>query len=147
MITLKMDDNLNESLICGFLAAIYSFGKESLRDKMATISIESPDARLESYYYEKKLKYPLIAFGLLSKSVPSQDFKRFAEAELSRFVEIYGGNVNEFPSHVQEYGPFEDSLRKAISEHFEIIDGHFEQKLDDIFLRVSHGDFQGLDEI
>ncbi len=147
LIVLKMDEGLNESLVSGFLAAIYNFGKESLRDKMATISIESPDARIESYFFDKNLQYPLIAFGLLSKNVPSNIFKKFAEAELSRFVATYGGSLGDIKIHIQEYGPFEESLRKDIQERFAPEDSHFEQKLDDIFLRISQGDLKGLDEI
>ncbi len=147
LIVLKMDEDLNESLVSGFLAAIYNFGKESLRDKMATISIESPDTRIESYFYDKNLKYPLIAFGLLSKKVPSEVFKKFAEAELCRFVTTFGGALNDIRIHVQDYGPFEESLRKIIQERFSPEVSHFEQKLDDIFLRMSQGDLKGLDEI
>ncbi len=147
LIVLKMDKELNESLVSGFLAAIYNFGKESLQDKMAIISIESPDARIESYIYDKNLKHPLIAFGFLSKDVPSANFKNFAEAELSRFVAIYGGTLSDFRTRVQEYGPFEESLRQAIQERFATEESGFEHKLDDIFKRVSQGDFKGLDEI
>ncbi len=147
LITLRMDEGLNESLVSGFLAAIYNFGKESLRDKMATISIESPDARIETFFYDKNLKYPLIAFGLLSKSVLSQDFKKFAEAELKRFIETYVNFLDDIPSHMQEYGPFEESLRKTILEQFGSNKPQFEQKLDEIFMRVAQGDLKGIDEI
>ncbi len=147
LIVLKMDETLNENLISGFLAAIYHFGKESLRDKMATISIESPDARIESYFYDKNLKYPLIAFGFLSKTVSSDEFKKFAEAELARFVTTYGDSLGDIKSHVQEYGPFEESLQQRIQERFPPVNMGFDQKLDDIFQRISKGDLKGLDEI
>ncbi len=147
LIVLKMDESLNENLINGFLAAIYNFGKESLREKMATISIESPDARIESFYYDKNVKHPLIAFGFLSKSVPSNLFKKFAEAELSRFVARYGDSLNDVKGHVQEYGPYEESLQRSIQEHFTSEEVGFEHKLDEIFLRMSQGDLKGLDDI
>ncbi len=147
LIVLKMDESLNESLVSGFMAAIYNFGKESLRDKMATISIESPDARIESFFYDRNLKYPLIAFGLLSKDVPSDLFKKFAASELERFVAAYGASLGDIKCHIQEYSQFEESLRKNIQERFAPEDTTFEHKLDGIFQRMSQGDLNGLDEI
>ncbi len=147
LIVLKMDDSLDESLIGGFLAAIYNFGKESLKDRMATISIESPDSRIESYFYDKKVKYPLIAFGLLSKEIPSQLFKKFAETQLTQFVDANLESLNDLKSHVQEYHSFEDSLKIAIESYFTSSDTVFEKKLDELFLRVTQGDLKSIDEI
>ncbi len=147
LIVLKIVSSLDETLIGGFLSAIYNFGKESLKDRMATFSIESPDARIESYFYDKKVKYPLIAFGLLSKEVPSQVFKNFAEIELTRFVNTYGDSLNDLTDHMQEYQSFEELLRTDIQEKFVHSESQLEKKLDDVFTRVSQGDFKGLDEI
>ncbi len=147
LLSINLDETLNDYLITSFLTAVYSFGVASLNEQMSKLTIESKNMRLESCYHKHDGRLELIALGFVTQSISHEQFQEFAQEILKTFCEEYYASLINWYGEVSQFDSFKIYLNKLISERFANGNGNFNSKLDDVFNRILSGDLSGINEI
>ena len=144
LVSLQIDESVDESLVGGLFSAIHSFGTESFNAETTNISIEIENARVESVTFNED-DIDLIGIGLVDDEISSRDFRMFVNSVLTDMVEAHERDLLEWDGEISKFSPFKERLKEQIRHTFE--EGvAFDDKMDDIFNKMIEGDFSGLDE-
>ncbi|UYP44045.1 hypothetical protein NEF87_000330 [Candidatus Lokiarchaeum ossiferum] len=158
MLTIINDKVSNPVLLSGFLSAIFSFGAESLNEKMARFTLEGDDDRLESYVEDDNQSYSdrLVVVGLLKNSVEKNKFQKFAKQILSEFRDQFNTEIINWDGNLNSFNLFSLYVSKQIREKFEsnireendfVEITALDEKLDDMFSRAVEGDLSALSNL
>ena len=147
LISLNIDEKLDDNLIGGFLTALFSFGTSSLKEQLAKLSIESNHMRIDSMIYNCESGYNLIAIGFLTPDVESKYFRVFAESVLKDFCNKFNKYLERWDGELSIFKSYKMALIKRIKETFTMDEEAYNRRLDDAFSKILDGDLSGLDEI
>ena len=158
MLTILNDKVSHPVLLSGFLSAIFSFGAESLNEKMAKFTLEGDDDRLESYVEDNNPtdSNRLVVVGLLKKTVEKNKFQKFAKLVLSEFRKQFNNQIVNWDGNLNTFEIFSLYVSQQIRKNFECNieeEGDFieitalDEKLDEMFSRAAEGDLSGLSHL
>ncbi|MHA1266846.1 MAG: hypothetical protein ACTSRS_16535 [Candidatus Helarchaeota archaeon] len=120
MVTVKVEDECDETLLGPFLSAIGSFSKEILGGAH-DVFFKSHNRDLYCFY-KKYSKIELSIFALMDAEMEKKDIRGEAEAALDAFVEYFGEeailNWNGDPIVFQ---PFQQMLEEQINNYYKKI--------------------------
>ncbi|MHA1791964.1 MAG: hypothetical protein ACTSVI_04915 [Promethearchaeota archaeon] len=120
LVSVKIDDKLDEALIAPFFNAIKSFSNEVLGSHQE-ILFKSGDMFL--YAFEKTYEdLELMIFALISDNIPKINLHLEAETTLDTFVNAYGVDfIKQWSGDLEIFKPFEIALQNQIDQYIDNI--------------------------
>ena len=148
LVSLSLDEEIDEGLIGGFLTAAFSFGITSLKDHMNKLSIEGSNLRIESVNYSCiASNSTIMVIGFISQDISKRKFEMFVNEVLLNFCETYKQKLDLFNGDTTDFQIFKSFLDKEIKSQFLQESLEFEERMDDIFDKILLGDMSGLDDL